>query len=63
MITFDATGMWNATGTTNYSRFPMWGETTATQAITPATSLGNITLLRSLARIDVGCMLMEKQQQ
>ena len=57
MITFDATGMWNATGTTNYSRFPMWGETTATQAITPATSLGNITLLRSLARIDVGCML------
>lgn len=35
----------------------MWGETTATQAITPATSLGNITLLRSLARIDVGCML------
>ena len=25
MITFDATGMWNATGTTNYSRFPMWG--------------------------------------
>lgn len=57
MITFDAAGIWNATGTTSYSRFPMWGETAAAQAITPATSLGNITLLRALARIDVGCAL------
>ena len=24
MITFDAAGIWNATGTTSYSRFPMW---------------------------------------
>lgn len=57
MITFDAAGIWNATGTTSYSRFPMWGETAAAQAITPATSLGNITLLRALARIDIGCAL------
>ena len=27
MITFDAAGIWNATGTTSYSRFPMWGGT------------------------------------
>ena len=40
MITFDAAGIWNATGTTSYSRFPMWGETAAAQAITPATSFG-----------------------
>ena len=57
MITFGAGGKWNATGTTNYTRFPMWGETAATQVISSATSLGTITLLRALARIDVGCAL------
>lgn len=57
MITFGAGGKWNATGTTNYTRFPMWGETAAAQVISSATSLGTITLLRALARIDVGCAL------
>lgn len=57
MITFSANGKWNTTGTTSYTHFPMWGETAAAQAITSTTSLGNITLLRSLARIDVGCAL------
>lgn len=57
MITFNATGNWNTVGTTDYKPFPMWGEATATQALTPSTNLGNITLLRALARIDVGCML------
>lgn len=54
-ITFNAAGAWNATGSTNYTRFPMWGETATAQVITPSTTLGSITLLRALARIDVGC--------
>ena len=57
MITFGAGGNGNTTGTTNYTRFPMWGETAAAQVISSATSLGTITLLRALARIDVGCAL------
>ncbi len=57
MITFSAAGVWKTTGTTNYTPFPMWGETAAAQAITASTSLGGITLLRSLARIDVGCTI------
>lgn len=55
MITFNAAGKWNATGSSNYSPIPMWGEIATAQTITPATVLGSITLLRALARIDVGC--------
>lgn len=54
-ITFNAAGAWNAAGSPNYTRFPMWGETATAQAITPSTTLGSVTLLRALARIDVGC--------
>ncbi len=57
MITFDATGKWNANSSTDYKPIPMWGEATAAQAITATTNLGSITLLRALARIDVGCAL------
>lgn len=57
MITFTATGKWNTAGTTNYKPLPMWGETATAQAMTPSTNLGDITLLRALARIDVGCAL------
>ena len=53
MITFSASGGWKTAGT----YFPMWGEAAAAQAITATTSLGSITLLRALARIDVGCAL------
>lgn len=57
MITFNAAGKWNATGSSNYSPIPMWGETATAQTITPTTVLGSVTLLRALARIDVGCAL------
>ena len=38
----------------------MWGESATAQSITSATTLGSITLLRALARIDVGCGLKEE---
>lgn len=57
MITFNAAGKWNATGSSNYSPIPMWGETATAQTITPTTVLGSVTLLRALACIDVGCKL------
>lgn len=57
MITFNAGGKWNATGSSNYSPIPMWGETATAQTITPTTVLGSVTLLRAIARIDVGCAL------
>ena len=57
MITFDASGVWKTNSSTDYKPIPMWGESATTQAITPTTSFGNITLLRALARIDVGCVL------
>ena len=54
-ITFSASGNWNTAGPSDYTPFPMWGESTTAQSITSATTLGSITLLRALARIDVGC--------
>ena len=57
MITFDASGEWKTNSSTDYSPIPMWGESATMQSITPTTSLGSITLLRALARIDVGCAL------
>ena len=57
MITFNATGVWKTNSSTDYTPIPMWGETATAQVITPSTSLGSITLLRALARVDVGCTL------
>lgn len=57
MITFNATGVWKTSSSTDYTPIPMWGETATAQVITPSTALGSITLLRALARIDVGCTL------
>lgn len=55
MLTFNATGKWNATSNADYALFPMWGETAAAQVIAPTTRYVSVTLLRALARIDVGC--------
>lgn len=59
-ITFSASGNWNTASPSDYTPFPMWGESTTAQSITSATTLGSITLLRALARIDVGCGLKEE---
>ncbi|MCD8183986.1 MAG: hypothetical protein LUE99_13895, partial [Bacteroides sp.] len=56
MITFDCSGAWNATDDTNCTLIPMWGETESATVINENITLG-ITLLRALARIDVGCDL------
>lgn len=59
-ITFSASGNWNTANPSDYTPFPMWGESATAQSITSATTLGSITLLRALARIDVGCGLKEE---
>lgn len=57
MITFNSTGAWNAGSDTNFSPIPLWGEATAAKVIATTTTFGSITLLRALARIDVGCAI------
>lgn len=52
-ITFSSFGVWKAA----YRYIPMWGESANAQVITETTSLSTITLIRSLARIDVGLSL------
>lgn len=59
LIQFSNTQAWNTSGT-NITCLPMWGETNATHKITSSTTpgiLGNITLLRSVACINVGLNL------
>lgn len=54
-ITFETDKVWNTTSSTNFTPLPMWGETSVAQAITASTSsLGTISLMRAVARIDVG---------
>lgn len=54
MMTFSSTSAWNATSDSNYSPIPLWGETASAKAISEGVTLDVVTLLRALARIDVG---------
>lgn len=56
-ITFASSGVWKTNNDSDCTPIPMWGEAGSTQVINEATSLGTITLLRALARIDVGCVV------
>lgn len=54
-IIFKTDKVWNTTSPTDFTPLPMWGETSVAQAITASTSsLGTISLMRAVARIDVG---------
>ena len=44
-ITFSASGNWNTVDPSDYTPFPMWGESATAQSITSATTLGSITLI------------------
>lgn len=53
-IIFKTDKVWNTTSPTDFTSLPMWGETSVAQAITASTSsLGTISLMRAVARIDV----------
>lgn len=56
-ITFTSSGKWKTNSDSDYTPIPMWGETDNAQVISETTSPGTVTLLRALARIDVGCTL------
>ncbi len=56
-ITFTSSGVWKANSDADYRYIPMWGESANAQVITETTALGAITLIRALARIDVGLSL------
>lgn len=56
LITFNCSSAWNANSDSNYSPIPMWGEAGSARVISAAMT-ESITLLRALARIDVGCLL------
>ncbi|MDR1881888.1 MAG: hypothetical protein LBR26_03795 [Prevotella sp.] len=53
-ITFASSGKWNVTGSSNFKPFPMWGMTAAPVSLAGASSIPSISLIRSVARIDVG---------
>lgn len=56
-IKFDSKGSWNMNSDADYTPIPMWGETTTAEVITESTIFQAVTLLRALARIDVGVKL------
>ncbi|MDR1882245.1 MAG: hypothetical protein LBR26_05615, partial [Prevotella sp.] len=55
-MTFPSSGKWNVakTNDTDFTPFPMWGMTDSSVSLTSASSISSISLLRSVARIDVG---------
>lgn len=54
-ITFATATPWNAAGSDDFTPIPMWGELSDPVTVSPATSsLGAVTLLRALARVNVG---------
>lgn len=57
LITFSCNGAWKAYSDSDYSPIPMWGEAGSARVISGAAMTESITLLRALARIDVGCNL------
>lgn len=57
LITFSCNGAWKANSDSDYSPIPMWGEAGNARVISGAAMSESITLLRALARIDVGCNL------
>lgn len=56
LITFSCSGAWKANSDSDYSPIPMWGEAGSAKVISAAMT-ESVTLLRALARIDVGCQL------
>lgn len=55
LIKFDTSAKWNVSA--SYTPLPMWGESTSMQAVDDDTTgdvIGAITMMRSVARIDVG---------
>lgn len=56
-VKFKSEGMWNVNSDADYTPIPMWGETTTAEVITESTTFQAVTLLRALARIDVGVKL------
>jgi hypothetical protein len=53
-MTFASSGKWNVTGNSNFTPLPMWGMTDSSVSLASASSIPSISLLRSVARIDVG---------
>ncbi|MDR1884448.1 MAG: FimB/Mfa2 family fimbrial subunit [Prevotella sp.] len=53
-MTFVSSGKWNATGSSNFKPFPMWGMTATPVSLAGTSSISSISLIRSVARIDVG---------
>ncbi|MDR1884443.1 MAG: hypothetical protein LBR26_16970 [Prevotella sp.] len=53
-MTFSSSGKWNVTGNSNFKPFPMWGMTATPVSLAGTSSISSISLLRSVARIDVG---------
>ncbi|MDR1884297.1 MAG: hypothetical protein LBR26_16180 [Prevotella sp.] len=53
-MTFPSSGKWNVTGSSNFTPFPMWGMTASPVSLAGTNSISSISLIRSVARIDVG---------
>jgi hypothetical protein len=52
-MTFASSGKWNVTGSSNFKPLPMWGMTAAPVSLAGTNSISSISLIRSVARIDV----------
>ncbi|MDR1881858.1 MAG: hypothetical protein LBR26_03635, partial [Prevotella sp.] len=55
-MTFASSGKWHVakTNDTDFTPFPMWGLTASSVSLAGTSSISSISLLRSVARIDVG---------
>jgi uncharacterized protein (TIGR02145 family) len=60
-MTFASSGKWNVTGSNNFKPLPMWGMTPAPVSLGGASSIPSISLLRSVARVDVGIKFPDSQ--
>ena len=47
------TGRWNSTGASNYTALPMWGESNFMLIGSETTSMGTVSMLRMVAKIEV----------
>ncbi len=52
-LVVEKNGVWNTTSNTSYDPLPMWGETGTEVLVNSGTSAMTLSLLRSLARVDV----------
>lgn len=52
-LVFENAGSWKVTSSTDFTPFPMWGETTPLQIKNETKTISGINLLRAIARVDI----------